>query len=103
MDNAILVYCEDGVAKHRFCPESEARAFLTDASSKMEGGSMFALDCGNAKLVFDISPNLRDKVGEAKAKLLRDMRIKAAMDRNGIPQDRELRIAICKTFAELLD
>lgn len=100
-NNAILVYTDGGVVKHRFCQEIEARVILADISDKMEAVSLFVVDHMEAKLVYDVSPDLRDRVAAAKTKHKAQARIKMALDRHGVPQDRDLRIAIFNAFDDL--
>ncbi len=100
-NNAILVYAEEGVVKHRFCPEAEARTILADVADKLDNGFLFAVDHPDAKLIYDISPDLRDHVAAAKTKLEVNTRLKLALDRHGIPNDRNLRVAIFKAFEDL--
>lgn len=98
--NTILVYEEDGQVKQRFCPEAEARNYLDQAQLDMRGGCLFALDGVEAEFMLRISPDLRDKVEVAKAKLKVDTRLRDALDRHGVPRDRDLRVAIFKALED---
>ena len=99
--NAILIYEDGGQIMQRFCPESEARDFLAKAGESMSGGSMFAADGVEAEFVFKVSPQLRDKVDAAITKLKGDVRLRDALTNNGVPFDRELRVAIYNALEEL--
>ena len=103
MKNAILVYAESGIAKHRFCPEAEARAFMQEAERQLENASMFTVDVDDAEFALKCCGELRDLLADAKISLVRNDRFKKALDRNNIPMDRELRKAIHKAFSELYD
>lgn len=101
-NNAILVHADaSGNVLHRFCPEVEARAFLKEAQERLTGASMFAVDSPDAELIYQISPDLRDRVDHAKVKLKADLRFSAALDKHNVPRDPELRRAVHSAFGEL--
>lgn len=99
--NAILIYEEDSQIMQRFCPEAEAREYLDKARSEMRGGSMFATDGMEAELVLSVSPQLRDLIAETKTKLQADTRLRDALDRHGVPVDRDLRLSIYKALEDM--
>jgi len=101
MNNAILVLEEDGLVKHRFCAESEATEHIESCRGKPQGASMFLADHHDVEFVFSVSPNLRQKVEEAKEKLKNDIRLRNALDKYDVPKDFELRQSISKAFADL--
>ena len=98
--NAILIYEKDGQIMQRFCPEAEAREYLDKARGEMRGGSMFATDGMEAELVLSVSPQLRDRIAEARIKLKADTRLRDSLDRYGVPADRDLRLSIYKAFED---
>lgn len=100
LNNAILIYEENGHIKQRFCPEQEARDFLATAQKEMRGGSMFAADGVEAESVLSISPDLRERVAAAKTKLKSDARLRDLLTKHGVPIDQNLRIAIYKAFED---
>lgn len=101
-NNAILVHADaSGNVQHRFCPEAEARAFLKEAQERLTGGSMFAVDSPDAELIYQISPDLRDRVAAAKISLKAGLRFSNALDKHNVPRDPELRRAIHCAFSEL--
>lgn len=101
-NNAILVCIEGCAAIHRFCPEAEARAFLTTAAERMSSGSMFILEGPHdAECIYGLSPELRNHVAAAKAAAELQSRLALALDRHGVPRNRDVRIAIFRAFDEL--
>lgn len=101
VNNAILIYEENGAIKQRFCPEQEARDYLAAACDAMRGGSMFALEGTDAEFYLRISPDLRNRVEAATTKLKSDTRLRDLLTKHGVPVDRDLRIAIFKAFEDL--
>lgn len=99
--NAILIYEENGQVKHRFCPEAEAKEYLSSVSSEMKGATMFTAEGWASELVFSISPELRERVEEAKRKMRMQIRLRDALDRNGVPRDFNLRQSIFKAVDDL--
>ena len=53
-----------------------------------------------AEMLMDISPNFRERVDEARRKLLRDVRLRDLLTRHGVPEDRALRASINAAFQE---
>lgn len=100
LNNAILIYEENGEIKQRFCPEQEAREYLATARETMSGGSMFASDGIDAEFVMSVSPDLRDRVAAAKTKLKSDTRLRDLLNKHGVPMERDLRISIFKAFED---
>jgi hypothetical protein len=101
-NNAILICFEGSAVTHRFCPEAEARAFLTIAAERMNSGSMFILEGPyDAECIYGLSPELRNHVAAAKAAAELQGRLTLALDRHGVPRNRDLRIAIFRAFDEL--
>lgn len=100
LNNAILIYEENGEIKQRFCHEQEARDYLATIQAGMSGGSMFASDGIEAEFVMSVSPDLRDRVAAAKTKLKSDTRLRDILNKHGVPLDQDLRIAISKAFAD---
>jgi hypothetical protein len=101
MNDTILVFETEGRVAHRFCPEAEAREHVLKAPDANSGGSMFTAEGGNAELHYSVSPDLRSRVADAKAKLARGIQIRDTLTRHGVPMDRELRGRIVKAFREL--
>lgn len=101
MKNAVLVYELNGGATHRFCPEAEARTFLASAQDNGEGASIFITEGFEAELFYSVAPNLRSRVDAAKGRLSQVIRIRNALDKHGVPRDRDLRSKINTAFGEL--
>jgi hypothetical protein len=97
--NAILVYTEFGFVWHKYMPETVARDYLDKCTAAGDGASMFVVD--DAELVFSVSPYIRHRVEVVKSKLRRDLRIKAALDKHGVTQDRDTRIAVIRAIHEI--
>ncbi len=104
IQNAILVYecTETGQVKHKFCTETDARRYLELAAVEMRGGSMFAADGVEAEFVLQVSPDLREKVEDAKRRMKWQIRVRDALDRHGVTRDREQRVAIFKALEDVL-
>lgn len=101
VSNTILVYEEAGTAKHRFCTKAQATEHLDRAAAEGSAGSMFTVSEMEAELVYKVSPNVRERVDEAKRKLRIDIAVRDALNRQGVPSDRDLRIKIKKAIDEL--
>lgn len=100
-NNSILIYAEGDAMRHRFCPEAEARKYLEKVAAEGGSASMMSVNVGGVDLVYRVSPDLRGKVEEAKTRLKGQVRFKKALDRNGVPMDRQLRAAILQSFDDL--
>lgn len=101
--DAILVHQVGDSVVHRFLPSAEAHQRLDEVVASGGGGAVFVLeDRMGAELYYDISPDLRSQVAQAKRKLARDIHWQAVMNRNGIPADRTLRRAVAKVIGEIL-
>jgi hypothetical protein len=101
INNAILIYPEAGIAKHRFCTEEDARAFLEKTAQQCENASMFVIKGNDAKQAFTIFNEIRERVAAAKTALLSQMLFKDALDRQGVPLELDLRTAIFKAFSDI--
>lgn len=103
LPDAILVH-QDGVSVvHSFLPAADAHKRLDETVANGGGGSVFVLeDCMGAKLYYDVSPDLRSRVEQAKQKLKRDLHWRDVMNRHGIPADRTLRGAVANAMREIL-
>lgn len=100
--NTILVFEDaDGTVRHAFCTQAEATERLKLATAAGSGGSMFINEDLGAEMVYAVSPDLRERVGEAKRKLRNDILVRDALNRQGVPNDRDLRIKIKKAIDEL--
>lgn len=100
LNNAVLIYEENGGIKQRFCPEQEAREYLATAQKEMRGGAMFAADDMDVEFVLSVNPDLRDRVADAKTKMKSDTRLRDLLTKHGVPMDQDLRIAIYKAFED---
>jgi hypothetical protein len=104
MNNAILVSETNGVVTHHFCDATFAQGMLEYAKVNGTGDSAFFQDEDtkiDVATVYELSPDLRNRVEAAKDKLREDIRIRNAMDKHGVPKDRTLRAAVYKAFKEL--
>lgn len=102
MNNAVLVLMEGNRAAHRFCTEPEGRAVLTKAAAEGGSASLMITEGADAELIYLISPELRDKVAEAKTSLKASHRFKVALDKEKVPMDLDLRKAIHRAFGNLM-
>lgn len=103
MKNTILVY-EDSVSgqvDHLFCTEEVAKERLGACNAPLSGGSMFTSDGVDAAAMYVVSPNLRERVEEAKRKLRADITVRDALNRHEVPEDVELRTKIIAAIKEL--
>lgn len=105
--NSIIVFADpakNGNVIHKFCTEEEGSAFFNDAEKNRKGASFIRLEgYDNAELLFDVSPNLRERVERAKSKLREDLRVQAVMDKHGVPTDLAVRMAVTSAYKELMD
>lgn len=101
MKNAILVYEDAGQVKHCFCSAEEARARLEASTVMNSGGSVFTNESIDAAMLYAVSPQLRDRVNDAKLKLRSDIAVREALNRHGVPQDTDLRTKIANAIKDL--
>lgn len=99
--NTILVFEDNGVVKHRLCTEEQGKAALRHAAEQLSGGSMMTSDVMDAEMVYSVSPDLRNRVESAKCKLRDELKLRDAMNKHGVPKDREIRASVCRAFNEL--
>jgi len=100
--NTILLYEQDGGVMQCCCTEVFAKAKLDDAVSKEQGASMFSTSDGwDADLFYSVSPDFRDRVESAKTRMRRQIKIRNALDNNGVPKDMSIRRSVYKAFQEL--
>jgi hypothetical protein len=63
---------------------------------------MFVIEGGStSNHAFEIFSEIRERVATAKTMLFSQMRFKDALDRHGVPLDRDLRTAIFKAFSDI--
>lgn len=98
--NTILITGTSAAAVHSFTTEAHAREVMRAAVESCGSASAFMIDAADARMVYEVSPQLRVHVAEAKLKLQRDLRFKECLDQNGVPLDPELRQAIHKAFGD---
>ncbi len=102
MPNSILFYPDhQGVILQKFCPEAEAREFLEATARQCGVGSAIISDSDDLEFVYRVSPKLRDHAEQVKAGLSKQMRIKVALDRQGVPLEQGLRAKISAALLEL--
>lgn len=99
--DTILVIEVGGQVTHTICTQTEGQERLRNARIHHSGGSMFTSEGMSADLVYSVSPNLRERVDEAKRKLRGEILIRDALDRNAVPRDHALRTGIYKAINEL--
>jgi len=99
--NALLIYETNGEVLHRFCPQHEANAHLSMAKIDGEGAAVFIVEADDAHLVFETSYDFQKEVSEKKAELRQQIRVRAALDKEGIPQDADLRNRIVRAWKSL--
>lgn len=101
--DAILVHEQGGAVVHSFLRSSEANKLLDAATANRSGGSVFIVEDGmGAETYYQVSPDLRSRVAEAKHKLSRDLHWQGVLDRHGVPDDRELRAKVVRSMREIL-
>ncbi|MBR8426215.1 hypothetical protein [Burkholderia cenocepacia] len=104
INNAILIYENNGTVMHTFMPEAIARQRLDEFAATGRGGTMFATeDKFDAEAHFRMSPDLRDRVSEAEAKLRRDLYWRRVMDKHGVPPDPQTRACVARALREIID
>ena len=93
--NAILVF-ETGNddVDHCFSSTSDANDRLNQAVFNVSVGSSFTSEEHEAEFIYTVSPNLRDRIDEAKRNLRCEIIMRDAMNRHAVPADRDLRINI---------
>lgn len=103
LKSAILVHeSQAGVVEHCFCTKEQAEATLRACPDADTGASMFVTEEAlEAEMVYSTSPDLRARVEAAKSKLQFDIAVRDALNRNGVPADRILRVAVYKAIKEL--
>ena len=102
VESVILVYeDEHGGVAVRYCTQAEANAHFSSIAGQLKGCSAFFGEQGvRAKALVSVSPNLRERVEEARRKLLRDVRLRDLLTRHGVPEDFALRASINAAFQE---
>jgi hypothetical protein len=104
MKNAILISVTNDVISHHFCDAAFAQGMLEYAKKQGREDSAFFQE-EDSKMdisdVYNLSPELRNRVAEAKEKLRNDLRIQAALDKHGVPKDPSLRASVVRAFREL--
>lgn len=101
-ETAILIFeTASGSVEHRFCTEALGRELLLRAHSKGRRSTMFVGEGFAAEMVYATSRDLRDRVDAAKAQMLGDIRLRAALDRQGVPCGHALRNAIHAAVRQL--
>jgi len=101
INDTILVFENNGQVEHCFCTEAQAKEWLLQSKDVCSGGSMFTSDGVDADFAFTCALNLRERVEAAKQNLRRDIAIRDALDSNGVPKDKDLRIAIYRSITQL--
>lgn len=100
--NTILITGTSAAAVHSFTTEAHAREVMRAAVESCGSASAFMIDAADARMVYEVSPQLRAHVAEAKLKLQRDLRFKERLDQNDVPLDPDLRRAIHKAFGDYI-
>lgn len=100
--NTILITGTASAVTHSFTTESHAREVMRRATESCGTASSFVTDAADVRLVYEMSPGLREHVAKAKAKLLSDLRFKECLDRYDVPLDPRLRQRIHKAFDDYL-
>lgn len=101
--SCILVHAVDGRAEHSFMTTEEGHAALGEIQHGNGCGSIFVTDSDDAKLIYDVSPNLRSRIAEAKISVRKHIEWTAALDRHAVPSDPELRRSIYRAVQDILD
>jgi len=99
--NAILISMDQGIAKHAFFAENEAKEILAKLATAGQRGCILSTDMGDAKSHYNTSAQLRQRVAQAKQKIEIDTRIQSVLDRQGVPSDPTLRAKFHAAFWEL--
>ncbi|MFP3637573.1 hypothetical protein [Paraburkholderia sp. SIMBA_054] len=100
--SAILVFEDNGVVKHAVMSASEGNERLKENERQRKGGSIFIFEDDSAQLYYDLSPDLRSRVEEAKVKLRRSLHWQAVMDKHGVPQDPAIRASVAQVLEQIV-
>lgn len=102
MPNAMIFFPDNQFRIHnKFCSEPEARKFLERVEKKQGVGSAIISDSNALDLVYGASSKLRAIADRTKAQLSKQARIKAALDRQGVPMDQGLRAKISGALLDM--
>ncbi|UIF89414.1 hypothetical protein [Cupriavidus sp. UYPR2.512] len=102
--SCILVHAVDGRAEHSFMTAEQGHAAFDEIQQANGCGSIFQTDSADdAKLIYDVSPDLRNRVAEAKISVRKHIEWKAALDRHEVPTDPQLRKSIYRALQDILD
>lgn len=99
--NTILVFEEDGKARHRFCTEAEATHVLETVKAKGRSAAAIITTSPDVALTYEIHRRIRERVEAAKESLRQDIRFNAALDASGVPDEPDLRRAVFAAFEKL--
>lgn len=102
MNNAILIYEVAGKIETKFCPEAEAQAHLVVANEKMEAASMFAIEGEqDAEFMLKVAPGVKSRVDEAIVRAKAQVKLRTALDEQGVPRDYCLRKRIHWAYEQM--
>lgn len=99
--NAILICVEGDQVKTKVCSEGAAQSALVAAREHGLPASVFISDGDHdQENVLACSQDLRARVNDAVLKAQRQLDLKKALDHEGVPGDREYRLAIYRAIKQ---
>jgi len=101
--DTVIVTDFDGKVEHRFCTAEEGNAILDATKARRSAGSLFTTEREemDAETLYAVSPNLRERVERAKAKLTFDLQVRDTLDKHGVPDEPALRKSVYGAIKEL--
>lgn len=97
----ILVHAVNGLAVHSFMTAEQGRAAFDEIMMTHGCGSIFKTESDDAKLIYDLSPDLRNRVEEAKISVRKQIEWKACFDKHNVPTDPQLRRSIYRAIQDI--
>lgn len=100
--SCILVHAVKGCVVHSFMTAQEGRDAYAGIVRDHSGGSIFETEpADDAKLIYDVSPNLRNRVEAAKVSLRKQLEWQSALDKQNVTTDPQLRNAIYRAIQDI--
>lgn len=100
--SCILVHAVNGRAVHSFMTAEQGRAAFDEIMLAHGCGSIFETESlDDAKLIYDVSPDLRNRVEEAKISVRKQLEWKDALDKQNVPTDPKLRQSIYRAIRDI--
>lgn len=102
IDTVLIWEQSPGVAATRFCTAAEANAALDVAQACSSSARLITVDDKmGAETYYQVSAEFREKVDAARRDVQLSLEARDAMDRHGVPHDRDLRIAVYRAIVDM--